>query len=575
MKRTFSDIEATAASMSQYGRTVSPYDKTDPAGYKQIISAHSNSLPTNIGNLPVLQPSRFDGARMAGPVTTTEVANPRITNPARVYASFSVPDEPGLVFDAPRQYEFSFMLKALPVRNPRSGIQSRTQMNFNSNIAENLVPTYALNPYGMNMLWAILQHRAAKQHYDAYSEITPAILYHGVPDYVITPNPYSTLFNKIDILKNFFGWTSMDGVTMVNEPYSGRDSFNGNTGNTIFTGSGSTIQSYHSMAQNMKGIYMMHDYWQNCGTFPNAALYLVLRKYPWEKYHGHNGKDQTVSFAITHSTGQGFSESYERALKVGLDPNHKGRFKDDVPEDRRGRGAGADDRRKRKERADAEREERIRKATEAVTSTEEKKKRAKATYERTNAVYTQLNKDLTDAKIVIDPATGGTKGTPREIKEIEDKITASLKEVTRDRTALEDAKNALTTARENLVDEEAAAGEEPDQGFRGDDKEAREDVGGDTSRHRDHILPMMWCAVAVPDGGPLPREYILYQDEDGRERIGKHVFVGTLMRPSYFKDPSKPVLPKDVSPLMDMRDVNSKYVIHVRVDPDDSFHTVI
>jgi hypothetical protein len=105
--------------------------------------------------------------------------------------------------------------------------------------------------------------------------------------------------------------------------------------------------------------------------------------------------------------------------------------------------------------------------------------------------------------------------------------------------------------------------------------EVEEETGDEEVAPHNYILPLMPCAVAIPDGGPLPREYLEFTDEDNRRRLGFFVYVGTNMRPSYVTAPKAPLKIEELTPLMDMRCVNSRDVLHVRLDPDDSYHTVM
>jgi hypothetical protein len=433
MKRTFRDIEVTAASMPNHARTFSPYDRNnDPGGYKQIIMAHSNGQPTSLLALNPLDPDNFDAAGMVKPMSGDVQGNPRITNPPRVYASFKLDKHPTILFEAPRQYSASFLLKSIPTKTARTGKKSNTQRHFDANLSENTIPLYALDPYGLGMCWTVIQREAALVNYQAACELTGDHLYHGIPKYNDTDNAYHKLFAQLKMFQHFKGWTNMDGATMINEPYVGKEVLQATMGNTLFNGIGSTLQSYHSMAQTMKGLYQAFNYWGNEGTDPGAALYFVFRGFEQEKYRGINVKDgeATISFAMDHANPQGYTESREYNVRIDIQKATR-KFKSDDPDD-----------------------------------------------------------------------------------------------------------------------------------------------NSEVPFHK-HILPILPAAVAVPDGGPLTREYLRYKDINGRTRYGSFVYFGKCMRPSYFKDVKPPVKPADLRPLMDMRLINTKEVLHVLIDPDDSLHTIM
>lgn len=613
MKRTYSDIEATAAGMSNYSRTFSPYDRSNLGGYQSIIMAHSNAQPDSVS---ALNPVDFNGPTMSDPMGYTELTNPRITNPARVYASFSLDEAGGVFIEAPRLYDFSFMFKSMPVAGARADRQSTTQRNFNANAAENLVPVYAVNPFCLNVVNTVLLHKAAKENYKAYAEITGAMLYHGLPSgSKDLDNRHGLLLNALTLFKQFNGITCIDGVTMANEPYNGRESFQGNMGNTIFSEMKTTIQSYHSMTQTMKGMYQMYDYWDGCGTFPNAALYFV-----WRKFAPKDGN--TIQFFLNHPTSSGFHESRAHPVDVSLPGAHR-RYEGADLEHR----VIADD---MQNAIDATAD-----ATRAVAALDAVRRTAIA---RTNVLvnsYNGLSADMLITEAIVDEYRGFIQrsalidGDKNEL----DKLLANgiiilrqhqpLWDAVRakDDVAIEAARAILMLAPEKLApmiveingaDGGAALRIRLSKGaiqpaldellkkareFKEHlvDLDDRHGVLQQTERtaaareailreayephpENDHptaIWPLLCCAVAIPDNGPLPRKYLRYEDEDGRKRYGNFVFVGTLMRPSYFKQTRKPLKPRELTPLVDARLVNTKNVIHVRLDPDDSFHTVI
>lgn len=436
MKRLNADIESTAASLFNYSRTFGPHD-TNLGGYRELIMTHSNQQPTSAPG--PLNPKEFNDGAMADPVAASMETNPRIITPARVNASFSLPEYPNVVFAAPRQHAFAFYLKTKPVQGKTPMRQSATQKAFNAQYSGGggeRMPIFSLDPFYKNVLSAILQHKAATEDYEAYSEIAGDMLYNGpwkfsspVDDAIYGTNDannyYNTNVSRLGIFKNFNGWSCMDGVTMVNETYNGQEPMQSSFGNTVLHGLNPVVESYHEMTQCMRGVYQMYNYWGRAGTVPGASLYWVEKKFGDDEYRDGIKEDGFLNFSLGRSNGQGYVETFECPINAKLRTPGK-RFKDDA-------GAG-----------------------------------------------------------------------------------------------------------------------------------------------RDHIRPMLMAPVAIASGGPLPREYLRYEDDEGRKRYGHHVYAGQLMRPSYFaKDATKQLRPSELRPVMDSRSVNNKEVIHVYINPDDCLHTIV
>jgi len=324
-------------------------------------------------------------------------------------------------------------------------------------------------------------------------------------------------------------------VTMVNESYRGRDPISMNAGNTMFNGLASTIHSYHEMAQTMKGIYQCYNYWESFGTFPNAALYIVWRKFKPEKYRGWNADQKTICYNLLNANGQ--ANDYE--ISVGLGGKTR-RFSPGVA----AAGVGGDVNRENF----PEMLGIIRNDVATLTR-----------------ILTQLNtvpqSDATDNAIKQDLARLRVKRNQTEMTQYltGDAAFVDKKNYVNDR--ITEMNNILNQADKEAPELAAAADEET------------VDDDNEVAPH-DFICPLVPCAVAIPDNMPLPREYLMYEDEDGRQRIGYHVYVGVCMRPSYITAPKPALRPDELEPLMDMRCINTRDMLHIRVDPDDSFHTV-
>jgi hypothetical protein len=336
MKRLYSDIDATAASLYNYSRVFSPYDdQSNLGGYQSLIYAHSQAQPSQP---EAWNPVDYDAGSMAEAVSSSQESNARITPPGRVYASFTLGKFGTYAFPAPRQYSFAFYLRTEPVQSKSVVRESRTQRIYNASSAgEEIAPLYAVDPYYKNMLSALLQHYAANTDYMAYSEVTPDILYRGHAfggdtDTQVN-NPYYKLFEQLDILRQFKGWCAMDGCVMNNETYNGKQPLLNSIGNSIFNGLEPVIDSYHQMDMCMKGVYKMFNYWGTAGMQVGASLYLVDRKYAEDKYRHHRndpGMDQGfLQWCVRRFDGVGYNESSELLMDMKVsNRNQQPRFED-------------------------------------------------------------------------------------------------------------------------------------------------------------------------------------------------------------------------------------------------------